>query len=708
MKIFYNKVFKNYFLLVCCLFLLEVFFKLFNGISLFNWSIIRIFLGVNMVCLIFGFLYSFCGRIVGNALTIITAFIFTIYSILQTGFYNFIGTFMSLGNLSQLDVVTDYFGDYIASFRWYYWIMLLPFIGVVAYYVLVEHKIHVMEMNELIDFSDKFDSEERKDLNNRKRRKELKNTIFAEKASAIIAIGLLTGFYYSTFVAPFMQNELQIKTNSELLVNPDLPNIANAQLGFVVYSLTDSKSLLFPASVKVKYDYADGYTIQEQKQSGFTRKINDTIWKKAIEDEYNSSYKTLSNYYISQSITDENDYTGLFAGKNLIVIMMESVNNVALNPSYYPNLYKLYSEGWSWDNSFSPRNSCPTGNNEMAGMVSLYTINNKCSANAYMNNVYPESIFNLFNEAGYTTSSYHNYTDQYYFRKIIHNNMGSGHYYGVQELGIPYSDVYEEWPSDVELMKKFLKNSESDEKYMAWITTVSTHHPYGVSSELGDLYLDTFANTNYSTPMKRYMSKMKVLDEAIGVLLDGLEKQGKLDDTVIVLYGDNYPYGLKTEYLTNYFGHDMSKYNEVDKTPFIIYNSAIKATKFNEYTSYINITPTVANLFGLDYDPRYYAGHDILSKDYENRVIFSDGSWRDDVAFYDATSGKITFFSKNFTYSNDEIKSINNSIKNRITMSNLAIKTNYFNYLNNRFKEYTVSPISGEAELVTDSEAEKK
>ena len=41
-------------------------------------------------------------------------------------------------------------------------------------------------------------------------------------------------------------------------------------------------------------------------------------------------------------------------------------------------------------------------------------------------------------------------------------------------------------------------------------------------------------------------------------------------------------------------------------------------------------------------------------------------------------------------------------------MSNLAIKTNYFNYLNNRFKEYTVSPISGEAELVTDSEAEKK
>ena len=65
---------------------------------------------------------------------------------------------------------------------------------------------------------------------------------------------------------------------------------------------------------------------------------------------------------------------------------MESTNTILLNPDYYPNMYKLYTEGWSWDNAYSPRNACSTGNNEMSGMVSLFTINNVCTANIYRNN----------------------------------------------------------------------------------------------------------------------------------------------------------------------------------------------------------------------------------------------------------------------------------------------------------------------------------
>lgn len=705
MKVLYNKVFKNYLIITGCLFLLEFIFKIVNGFSIFNWSLIRIFLGVNIIGLFFSFLYSFAGRIMGNALTIITCLAATIYSIVQTGFYNFLGTFISFNTSSQLDAVTDYFTDFMNSFKWYYWILLLPFILVCSYYIFVEHKVHVMQLNEEIDFSDKFDSKERKEINARKNRKSLKNTLFAEKASAIIAIGLFIGFYASTYSVPFMQNELQIKSNKELLFNPDLPNIANSQLGFVVYSLADIKTIFFPTTkVEESYDFEDKYEIPEQKVTDYTRYIDDTIWKKVIEDEKNKNYKTLSNYYISQTITDMNDYTGIFKDKNLIVIMMESTNTIALNPSFFPNLYKVYSEGWSWDNAFSPRNSCSTGNSEMSGMVSLYTINTNCTANYYKNNIYPESIFNLFNNAGYTTSSYHNYTDQYYARSIYHPNMGSGHYYGVQELGIPYSNVYQEWPSDVELMKKMLSLTEKQDKFMAWITTVSSHQPYTISSELGDLNLDKFSNTNYSIQMKRYLSKLSVLDEAIGTLLDGLEEQGKLEDTVIVMYADHYPYGLKDDVLSNYFNTNVSVNNEVDRTPFIIYNSEMTGTKFNSYTSYMNITPTVANLFGLDYDPRLYAGHDLLSKDYENRVVFADGSWRDNVAFYNATTGNVTYFNGNVTYTNDELKSINSSVKNRISMSNLAIKTNYFNYLSNKFSEYTVSPVTGEAELVSETD----
>jgi hypothetical protein len=92
----------------------------------------------------------------------------------------------------------------------------------------------------------------------------------------------------------------------------------------------------------------------------------------------------------------------------------------------------------------------------------------------------------------------------------------------------------------------------------------------------------------------------------------------------------------------------------------------------------MNITPTLANLFDLEYDPRLYVGQDIFSKDFEDRVIFANGSWQDENAFYNATTGNITYFASNKSYTAEEIKEINNDIRLRISMSNLAIKTNYF------------------------------
>jgi phosphoglycerol transferase MdoB-like AlkP superfamily enzyme len=187
------------------------------------------------------------------------------------------------------------------------------------------------------------------------------------------------------------------------------------------------------------------------------------------------------------------------------------------------------------------------------------------------------------------------------------------------------------------------------------------------------------------------MSKLKEFDLAVGALIEGLEEQGKLEDTVIVMYSDHYPYGLTNQTLSSYFkDYDVSKERNVDRTPFVIYNSELTGQKFDEYTTYMNVVPTVANLFGLDYDPRLYAGFDILSETYENRVVFADGSWKDPVAYYNAASGKITYYESNVTYTKEEIKAINDSIDYRISMSNLAIKKDYFNYLEKEKKKYVV------------------
>lgn len=60
----------------------------------------------------------------------------------------------------------------------------------------------------------------------------------------------------------------------------------------------------------------------------------------------------------------------------------------------------------------------------------------------------------------------------------------------------------------------------------------------------------------------------------------------------------------------------------------VIYNTQIKSEVVEKYSSYINLTPTIANLFNLDYDPRYYMGTDVFSDEYLNVVTFADGSWK--------------------------------------------------------------------------------
>ena len=212
----------------------------------------------------------------------------------------------------------------------------------------------------------------------------------------------------------------------------------------------------------------------------------------------------------------------------------------------------------------------------------------------------------------------------------------------------------------------------------------SPFYKYNISSTTGDKYIDLFKD-DFSIDNKRYMSKLKIFDDALGLLLKELEQNNKLDDTVIVMYADHEPYGLSQNKFSEIAKYDITDKNR-DRTPFIIYNPKLEPTKYSEYTSYINILPTLANLFDLDYDPRLYAGTDLLSDSYLNYVVFSDGSWLSDIAYFDALNSKITYFS-NKIYTYDKIKKINNKVANEIIMDNLAIRKDYFTYLDKKLND---------------------
>ncbi len=672
-----DKFIFNFLLITIAIFSSELLFKAISNYDLLDYSTLRIFISSILLSLIITFISSITKRRwLRNTINILFTFIYTFYLWLQLGFLNYLGVYMSFNTSSQFGAVKDYIFDYLSSFKLSYYLMYLPFIFVIVFYILI-------------------------------RKKNYQKIKFNLKTLFIIPIILLLGFtYYETLTLKFMQNELQIKSNIKLFKNPDVPTIAVNQFGGAVFGILDLKTFLFPVNEDTHTFNASAL----EEPSNVSREVSPLLSELASTSD-DKKYDTLNKYFASQSVTDYNSYTGMLEGKNVVVILMESVNEAFINEEYFPNFTKLYNEGWSWTNNYSPRNSCATGNNEFSAMTGLYSIYNTCTTNVYKNNSYFEAIFNLFNEKGYVTNSMHDFVEWYYARGVSHPNMGSGKYYNARDLDIETASYYGEWPSDVEFFDKafdIILNDGTDAPWMTWLTTVTSHQPYSSSSTYGDLYMNDFKALGYSTAVSRYLSKLKVLDEAIGLMLDKLEAAGELDNTVIVMLADHYPYGLSKSYVSEIVTHELSDY-EIERTPFVIYNSEMTPQKFSDYTSYINLVPTLANLMNLDYDPRLYVGSDLLSEDYESLVVFADGSWKNEIAYYNASTSKIKYYT-NVTYTIEEIQAINEEINLKISMSSQAIKKNYFAYLEEKIKEYEESikeeVIMETHELETDSNIE--
>lgn len=665
-----NNLIKNYMILVVFFSLLEISFRLISGISLNNIALLRIFIGVNFVSILLSFILSWFNKLISKILVLLVSFALSAYTFFQIGFNNFIGVYASVNTKSQLGAVKDYIIDFFASFKGTYYLAFIPFILLIIYYL----------------FLDKL-TEKRID-----KRFPLKTNIMFEpgiRTITSILVLTFTGFlYYTSLDASFMQNKLQTISNKELFAYPSIASTTINQFGVLGFGFLDIKSTMVEAPSKVIYTAFENNG-KDNSNTESKREIDDTILDEIIKNEKNTTLNNINNYIKNKDITDYNSHTGMFEGKNVIVIMMESTNDIIINKDLYPNFYKLYSEGISFKNNYSPRNSCATGNNEFSGMTGLYTIQNNCTANVFSNNTYFTSIFNIFKNAGYRATSMHDYTEQYYVRNIIHKNLGSEAYYNANDLNIKYYNEYKNWASDEDFMNAAMDitlNDTSDKPFMLWLTTVSGHQPYKVSSVEGDKYLSITEGTDYSMEVRRYMSKLKTFDNGLGILLDKLKASGKLDDTVIVMYGDHYPYGLKNKDISSVLTYDLDDY-EVERVPMVIYNSTIKSEVVEKYSSYINLTPTLANLFNLDYDPRYYMGTDVFSDDYLNMVAFADGSWKNADVYYNASSGSIKYYTSN-EYTTDELIRINNIVTNRMQISESIIRNNYFNYLENKINSY--------------------
>lgn len=677
-----HKFWTIHILLTLFIFGTEILVKAILNSLIFDYSLLRIFLSSNILSLILTIITTNLPHKIRKSILYIFAFLVSLYSWLQIGFTNFIGMFMSIGNAEQGTKITSYIIDFLCSYRLLMYAVWIPFI-IFIIYMIFERNITKDGYNKKIEFK-----------------------WFIYDAAMIVYFALLCFGFYVTIEVDFMQNKYQTVSNKSLFRYPSNPSLAVKNYGTTVYLFLDIKGLIIGGSDSITYEVQGEQN--DKKETDLSRKIDDEAWENLIKIESDKNLNTLNNYFINRDIPDMNKYTGKFKNKNLIMIMLESVSEALFHDEYkeyYPTLNKLYHEGITGINNYSPRNNCSTGESEFTSQTSLYTIETTCTVNTYRKNEYQEALFYMLRKNGYYTSAYHNWNEQYYYRKTFENKFGSYRYYDADALNINAGGYYGSWPSDVTLFENALPKFIDQGRYASYLVTVSAHMPYKSSSPTGDKYLSMFKDTSFSLNAKRYLSKIKYVDLALEYLLKTLEESGKLEDTVIVLFGDHYPYGLSDKDFASIAPYDTKTNQEVDRTPFIIYNSKTEPEIITKYTTPLDYAPTILNLFGIEYDPRLYMGHDVFS-DYNDYVVYADNSWQNGYGFYSASKGLFLPIDESNSLTDEEIIKINNEVNDIRTMSNLAIKKNYFNYLFKYFEEYAELKRQKEEELEASKDEE--
>ena len=433
----------------------------------------------------------------------------------------------------------------------------------------------------------------------------------------------------------------------------------------------------------------------------YTYQINDIV--SSIKPQisplfgYDKAAKEFREFYDEKDkeVKKTNEYTNIFKDKNVIVIHAESIQNYTLDTSFNgidlaPNLKKLSKEGLYFSNFYAQESVGTSSDTEFTFATSLLPASSGTVFVSYWNREYI-SIQKLLNEQGYYTFSMHGNNCDFWNRKTMHKQLGYDKFYCYtddfnidEKIGLGLSDK-SFFKQSIEKIKK-IKNEH--DKFYGTMIMLTNHTPFTDIENYSDYEVDykyekinekgekeiVSAPFMEGTTLGSYFKSVHYADEALGEFIDNLDKEGLLEDTVIVIYGDHDSKIKKKEY-TRYYNYDYETdsvrdqddpdYVDVDyykyelnrKVPLIIWTKDHEYQKeITEVMGMYDVLPTLGNMLGVA--SPYQLGTDIFSTN-NNIVVFPDGNWLTNSMYYNSQKEE-SFALNNNAVNVDEIA--NNSV----------------------------------------------
>ena len=385
-----------------------------------------------------------------------------------------------------------------------------------------------------------------------------------------------------------------------------------------------------------------------------------------INDEINAN-KKLSSLVMSD--VDDDNYYGILKGKNVIYVLMESIDSWLVTKDVMPTLYNLEQTGLNFTNRYSPSfGGGQTINSEFAMNTGLYAVENSKAIYNYDKNDFSASLANKLKENNYSAISIHTNTGSFYNRTYFHQALGYDKHYALADMGnINHKDY--NYYNDSSLVK----NDEvynlivREEPFFSFIISYSAHVPY---DDTNDRCISNPYNLNVEG--NKELSCIRNLahetDEMLRILIERLKKDNLLDNTVLVLATDHYAYGYGDQASIKKFKNTNNDYL-LQRVPLVIWSPNLKHNNIDTLMDTADILPTLLYMMGIDYNENYYIGTNVFSSNHDNFVYFSSDTFYDGKTLYDSNTKNIN---------NANIDETIKTIRKKIDLNNKFIISDYF------------------------------
>lgn len=393
-----------------------------------------------------------------------------------------------------------------------------------------------------------------------------------------------------------------------------------------------------------------------------------------LEDE---KLKEYAQFLATNNETPTTDYTGVSSGNNVITILLETMDYIAIDPYFTPTLYKLMTQDCYTLTNYYTENK--TNVSEGLTLFGNYSADHPATSgkeeikNALNNEYLPYTLANVIksqSNSSVKTTYVHDNIGTYYNRDKVFPEAGYDTLITLDKMDelkdrvnarteelekYEFTGQFKDFIRDSDMIETYLEDiaPTTGERFVTSIATVTMHGPHKQRQSTQKYYNELILNKTRLNNMLQYLVSQGYtipestrlmedfywykaaamdVDRGLEILFNHLQQNGLDKNTTVLLFSDHNCYYESLSWHFRDLDRNESYVTSLYNMPCMIYDQKLCA-KANGVSAYsggyqdnrfictYNNLPTLFDILGVEYNPNIYMGCSIFHENLDTQVF---------------------------------------------------------------------------------------